>query len=235
MGHELALLIRFIVIGGCVFAGYLGIRTGNKLLRLIITVVYACALVYYVVASRVITSAVYYATHPVLLASIGDLVKNPSFWEWGAKKVFASSNYGGRYGFIMNIMLFIPLGYIIPAWSKWLHSIIITTFLGFCLSYFIEHFQRLTGLGVYDVDDMLANTMGAFFGAVAIMPSLWLKSIQERRARKARQAAERQARGEAEAARLDRVSRTLRGEKVDTHARLTRKDYRRLQEGKDKE
>lgn len=52
MYHELALLIRFVVIAVCVLAGYWAIRTGNSFLRLVVTVIYGCALIYYVFASR---------------------------------------------------------------------------------------------------------------------------------------------------------------------------------------
>ncbi|GHV99981.1 VanZ family protein [Lactobacillus nasalidis] len=227
MYHELAMLIRLVVIGGCVLAGYWAIRTGSSFLRLLVTLVYGCALVYYVCASRMLTAAAYYLNHPVQLAAGQEVLENPAFWKWGLKKVFSSSNYGGRYGFLMNVMLFIPLGYILPSWSKWLHSIMITTFLAFCLSYFIEHFQRFTGLGVYDVNDMIANTTGAFLGAVAIMPTLWMQDIQARKLRKAREHAEMQARGEAEAARLDRVSRQLANPTEKTpKVKVSRKDYR---------
>lgn len=227
MYHELALLIRFVVIAACVLAGYWAIRTGNSFLRLVVTVIYGCALIYYVFASRMLTAAVYYWQHPAQMAAGSEVLKDPAFWKWGLKKVFASSNYGGRYGFLMNVLLFMPLGYIIPSWSKWLHSIMITTFMAFCLSWFIEHFQRMTGLGTYDVNDMIANTMGAFLGAVAIMPTLWMWDIQARKLRKAREHAEAEAKGEAEAARLDRVSRQLDNptEKVPK-VKMSRKDYR---------
>ena len=85
----------------------------------------------------------------------------------------------------------------------------------------------MTGLGIYDVNDMIANTMGAFLGAVAIMPTLWMRDIQVRKLRKARERAEAEAKGEAEAARLDRVSRQLANptEKVPK-VKMSRKDYR---------
>lgn len=175
--HRAGLLIRLVVIAGCIFAGYIGILLNNKRLRSVITVVYFGALIYYVCASRVLINAAIAFHDRVYLASgVSSLpLTSPSFWGWGLKKVFASYNYGGRYGFLLNILLFVPFGYIVPSWFKKYHSIILTTLLGFALSYCIENFQRVTGFGTYDVMDMIANTSGAFIGAVAIMPNLWLK------------------------------------------------------------
>ncbi|MGN1407816.1 VanZ family protein [Lactobacillus sp.] len=232
MYHEITMLIRLVVIFACVVAGYFAILTGNRLFRLIVTVVYGCALIYYVFASRLITAAIYFNQHVAHLASGPEVLEDPIFWKWGINKVFASSSYGGRYGFMMNVMLFIPLGYILPSWTKWLHSIMITTFIGFCLSFFIEHFQRWTGLGVYDVKDMIANTTGCFLGAVAIMPTLWMKDHKARVKRQAQLKAEAEARGEAEAARLDRISRQLANPELTTRTekiKLSRKAYRELQ------
>lgn len=59
------------------------------------------------------------------------------------------------------------------------------------------------------------------------MPTLWMRDIQARKLRKAREHAEAKAKGEAEAARLDRVSRQLANptEKVPK-VKMSRKDYR---------
>lgn len=86
MYHELALLIRFVVIAVCVLAGYWAIRTGNSFLRLVVTVIYGCALIYYVFASRMLTAAVYYWQHPAQMAAGSEVLKDPAFWKWGLKK-----------------------------------------------------------------------------------------------------------------------------------------------------
>lgn len=86
MYHELALLIRFVVIAVCVLAGYWAIRTGNSFLRLVVTVIYGCALIYYVFASRMLTAAVYYWQHPAQMAARLRGFERPGLLEVGAEK-----------------------------------------------------------------------------------------------------------------------------------------------------
>ena len=63
-----------------------------------------------------------------------------------------------------NILLFIPYGFLLPmAWKKgrgWWKTILI----GFGTSLAIEVLQLVSGRGVFQTDDIITNTMGAFVG-----------------------------------------------------------------------
>lgn len=87
-------------------------------------------------------------------------------------KFISDIQYGGQNGvlqLVMNVVLFLPLGFILFRWARWPWWVVIIA--GFCTSLFIESSQ-LTGFwGVYpcayrqfDVDDLLTNTSGAILG-----------------------------------------------------------------------
>lgn len=65
---------------------------------------------------------------------------------------------------VLNIMLFVPFGYLVPLlWKKtdrWWKVVL----LGFCVSLLIEAIQLLTRLGFADVDDLINNTIGSVVG-----------------------------------------------------------------------
>lgn len=68
----------------------------------------------------------------------------------------------------MNIALYIPLGYLLPYCFVWFRermtSRVVLT--GFLLSMLTENVQLITGRGLYDLDDILTNTLGALIGVL---------------------------------------------------------------------
>ena len=76
-------------------------------------------------------------------------------------------------GVVLNILLFIPFGYLIPmVWpqKKWTWWKIML--LGFAASFCIEIIQFITRLGFADVDDLMNNTVGAGIGYLLYGKSL---------------------------------------------------------------
>jgi glycopeptide antibiotics resistance protein len=68
-------------------------------------------------------------------------------------------------GIVLNILLFIPFGYLIPVvWpqKEWFWWKILL--LGLVTSFCIEITQLVTRLGFADVDDLMNNTVGAVIG-----------------------------------------------------------------------
>ena len=65
---------------------------------------------------------------------------------------------------LLNIAMFVPLGILLP----WIHKLFRKWYVmlgsGFACSLAIEIFQAITGRGLFDVDDLFANTLGAIFG-----------------------------------------------------------------------
>lgn len=70
---------------------------------------------------------------------------------------------------LLNVALFVPLGFLLPllakVWRKWY----ILLAAGFGTSLIIEVVQYFTGRGMFDVDDLFANTLGAVLGFCVVM------------------------------------------------------------------
>lgn len=65
---------------------------------------------------------------------------------------------------LLNIAMFIPLGFILPLLSEKCKTFWVTYLAGFGFTLFIELTQLLTGKGICEADDMLNNTCGALIG-----------------------------------------------------------------------
>ncbi|MMZ58970.1 VanZ like family protein [compost metagenome] len=65
---------------------------------------------------------------------------------------------------IFNIIMFIPMGILLPLISrkfkafKWLFLVVVSSTL------FIETYQTLSGAGIFELDDIINNTLGGIFG-----------------------------------------------------------------------
>ena len=64
---------------------------------------------------------------------------------------------------ILNVVMFMPLGFLLPLLWKEYQSLVRTAIIGFCFSCGIE-FCQLFDRRVSDVDDLLMNTLGAILG-----------------------------------------------------------------------
>ena len=64
---------------------------------------------------------------------------------------------------IMNVMLFFPIGFFVGGALKKKH-IWNALRIGFALSFFIELTQLITTRGVFNVDDIIHNTLGCVIG-----------------------------------------------------------------------
>ena len=67
---------------------------------------------------------------------------------------------------VENVLLFIPYGFLLPmAWKRgrgWWKAVL----FGFMTSLTIEALQLISGRGVFQTDDIITNTMGAFVGYI---------------------------------------------------------------------
>ena len=69
-------------------------------------------------------------------------------------------------GIILNILLFIPFGYILPLNCMKVDQWWKVTLAGLLISMFIEVMQLVLHRGFADVDDLINNTIGALIGWV---------------------------------------------------------------------
>ena len=63
-----------------------------------------------------------------------------------------------------NILAFMPFGFLLPIVFKKMRNFWIVTSLSFLFSLFVETMQLMFHVGGFDVDDILLNTIGGFFG-----------------------------------------------------------------------
>ena len=77
---------------------------------------------------------------------------------------------------VLNILLFVPFGYLLPVlWKKagrWWRTVL----LGFVVSFVVELLQLITRLGMFDVDDVINNTIGAGVGYLLYLVLLQTES-----------------------------------------------------------
>ena len=71
----------------------------------------------------------------------------------------------------MNIMLFVPLGYLLPYVFDWFSAKVRYRPVLFCFlySFAVENLQLVFKRGFYDVDDLISNTVGGLLGQLFYM------------------------------------------------------------------
>ena len=79
------------------------------------------------------------------------------FSTWGR-------TYVTRALFIENIIMFIPMGMLLPSAFKKMRAFSRCILICFLLSFFIETTQFVFGIGIFELDDILTNTTGGIVG-----------------------------------------------------------------------
>ncbi|MBE5843367.1 MAG: VanZ family protein [Butyrivibrio sp.] len=109
--------------------------------------IYMTSLLYIVFMSRELGEYEYYGVNLQLWSSWGTTVTKRAF-------------------FIENILLFIPMGILMPSAFTKFRKIYICIPCCFLFSFFIETIQYAFGLGIAELDDLITNTFGALIGLI---------------------------------------------------------------------
>jgi glycopeptide antibiotics resistance protein len=72
--------------------------------------------------------------------------------------------YGIRNNLIGNILLFIPIGILVPLAVPWSNKWYRVLLVGFFMSLIVEVVQLLTARGYFDFDDIVLNCIGTQVG-----------------------------------------------------------------------
>ena len=92
--------------------------------------------------------------------------------------------------FYLNMMLFVPLGYLLPYAFQWFRARVRVQPVLFCLllSFLVENLQLISRRGMYDFDDIISNTLGGLIGqllyiavAYVITHPNWRQDLREYR------------------------------------------------------
>lgn len=139
----------------------------------ILTVIYCAAIIYLAFLTREPMPIYHYSIHP-----FGAARKAIEFGGGIIPGILSGNvritSWVGLEGIVLNIMLFIPFGYLLPQiWYKAdrLWKVALT---GFLVSLFIEILQLVTRLGYADVDDLINNTLGAAIGSGLFFTAKWV-------------------------------------------------------------
>ena len=80
---------------------------------------------------------------------------------------------GGRLVFlnlIGNVIGFMPFGFMLPMISNHFRKWYRVLLYGFFLTLLVESVQLFSGIGIFDVDDIILNTLGALLGYFVYLP-----------------------------------------------------------------
>lgn len=101
--------------------------------------------------------------HYRLFSSYKEAWINGSFTEWR--------------NLVLNIIMFVPIGIMLPAIGLYFRKFWYTYIAGFIFSFLLEVLQFISGRGVVESDDILNNTLGTMigFGLYVLVMFLWKK------------------------------------------------------------
>ena len=109
----------------------------------------------------------------VLMATIGDRISgyesiNLHFFS-SYKEAYNTFSLGEWRNIILNILMFVPIGFILPLLIKKCETWYITYLVGLGTTLFIEILQLITKRGVFEIDDIINNTLGCTVGYGIVM------------------------------------------------------------------
>lgn len=80
------------------------------------------------------------------------------------------------YNLLGNFIPFVPFGFLLPGAYSWMNSAVRALGTGFLSVVCIESFQLVTGLGIFDVDDIILNMVGILCGYLVFRLTVWGKN-----------------------------------------------------------
>ncbi|HEX7846961.1 MAG TPA: VanZ family protein [Chitinophagaceae bacterium] len=92
-------------------------------------------------------------------------------------KGYKHNNKIATYNLLGNLLGFIPFGFLLPLAVPWFRRFFPMLMAILLLSIDYETIQLITGLGIFDVDDLLLNSTGALVGYLFF----WLTSLLMKR------------------------------------------------------
>lgn len=155
-------IIGSIVVGGLFLIGYFlvykKLMKGTKKLKASKVGLWSVFLIYMIVVlGATIGDRVsgYESVNLHLFSSYKDAYNNFSLGEWR--------------NIILNILMFVPIGLIMPLLFEKCKYWYVTYLVGFCITLFIEMLQFISKRGIFELDDIINNTLGCAIGYGIVM------------------------------------------------------------------
>lgn len=126
-------------------------------LSLVLLILYGCIVLYFVLFSDRLGRADGYSTYRYNLIPFEEIRRFIIYRDYVSTEAFVLNLIG-------NLLVFFPIGILVPLWrtkeTGGLRILIYTFLFTLC----IESMQLITKVGVFDVDDLMMNTIGGMVG-----------------------------------------------------------------------
>ncbi len=161
-----ALLVALIFAVGYFFI-YRKLLNGTKKLKLKQLLLWGILFVYGIVVLQ------------ATLGSRGSMYQRGAIWQpfSSYREAWNSFSAVSWRNLILNIMLFVPLGFLLPLVSKKCRRFWVTYGMGLFLTLLIEGVQYVFRRGIFEMDDIINNTVGTMigFGIISILSLIYAK------------------------------------------------------------
>ena len=133
-------------------------------LKIVLLAVYLFAVLYVTVLDRILT-----VTPAGISLTLGaerrwNLIPFYDFFFSGVHGIGLPVRYA-----LLNVLLFVPLGLLLPLTSCRFYGRLPVFFCGFSFSLLIESLQLVCRSGIFELDDLLFNTAGAMAGRLLFL------------------------------------------------------------------
>ncbi|MDO5147146.1 MAG: VanZ family protein [Eubacteriales bacterium] len=132
---------------------------------LVLLIVYGCIVLYFVLFSDRLGRTEGYSTYRYNLMPFEEIRQFIVYREYVSTEAFVLNLIG-------NLFVFFPIGVLVPLWrTKKTGGFLILRYTFLC-TLCIETLQLITKVGVFDVDDLMMNTLGGMIGWVCYCAAL---------------------------------------------------------------
>ena len=137
------------------------IRTRKQLslVSLLVFIVYICILIYFVFFSDHYGRTDGFSTYRYNLTPFAEITRYVNYADYFTLENLVTNLFG-------NVLVFTPVGFLLPIFRKKKANVFYVTVAAFLLSLFIETVQLTFRIGVFDVDDLIMNTIGGILGYI---------------------------------------------------------------------
>ena len=126
-------------------------------LSLLLLILYGCVVIYFVLFSDRLGRGDGYSTYRYNLVPFEEIRRFIIYRNYVSIEAFLLNLFG-------NLLVFFPIGFLVPIWRLEKTGCIRIIIYAFLFSLCIETLQLITKVGVFDVDDLMMNTVGGLIG-----------------------------------------------------------------------
>jgi len=126
-------------------------------LSLLLLILYGCVVIYFVLFSDRLGRGDGYSTYRYNLVPFEEIRRFIIYRNYVSAGAFLLNLFG-------NLLVFFPIGFLVPIWRLEKTGCIRIIIYAFLFSLCIETLQLITKVGVFDVDDLMMNTVGGLIG-----------------------------------------------------------------------